>query len=262
MKHYSLDEILRLIENGDKFEGLCFEAGMHLKINEYKSKIAIAIGGGSNFSEDLEPKAKVMSFDRWQYEDAYTDYFIKDGNLSLLALDSKFEYDLNKNVKDSFYDKVGDKEAWNEDVSDEEKEKSFAKHRNFYLVLDAIINKLEEKHSKINLYSFHSFNYKNTNENLPLFDLGTKFLDKDKVEEEYDRIYNLLKTVSDREAERVEENRVSKGDGYFYEYLKDKHPKVNAFSINIKKVFCNEEDGEVYGDKMVEIKEVINNIID
>ncbi len=261
MKHYSLDEILRLIENGDRFEGLCFEAGMHLKINDYKSKIAIAIGGGSNFSEDLETKAKVMSFDRWQYEDAYTDYFIKDGNLSLLALDSKFEYDLNKPVKESFYDKVGDKEAWVEEVTEEEKERSFAKHRNFYLVLDAIINKLEEKHSKINLYSFHSFNYKNTNENLPLFNIGTKFLDKSKVEGEYERVYNLLKITSDSEGERVEENSISEGDGHFYQYLKDKHPKVNTFSIHIKKVFCNEEDGEVYGEKMVEIKDLVNKII-
>lgn len=262
MKHYSLDEILKLIENGEKFEGLCFEAGMHLKINDYKSKVAIAIGGGSNFSEDLEPKAKVMSFDRWQYEDAYTDYFIKDGDLSILALDSKFEYDLNKSVKDSFYEKVGNKEAWNEAVTESEKEKSFAKHRNFYLVLDAIISKLEEKHSKINFYSFHSFNHKNTNENLPLFNLGTKYLDKERVEDEYERVLTLLKSVSDREEERVEENLISSGDGYFYQYLKDKHPRINTFSIDIKKIFCNEEDGDVYGDKMVEIKDLVNNIID
>ena len=60
------------------------------------------------------------------------------------------------------------------------KEKSLQKHFNFYKVIHALINKLEEIHGKVIVYDMHSYNWRRWSREVPTFNLGAGNVNMDK----------------------------------------------------------------------------------
>src|SRR5690606_10040508 len=72
------------------------------------------------------------------------------------------------------------KPVWHKNLTKKEKEISLAKHTNFYLVVEALIAKLEDLFKACVVYDIHSYNYKRHDRNVPVFNVGTENIDNKK----------------------------------------------------------------------------------
>ena len=91
----SISHIIKKIKNGEIFEAVPIDYSFHLKIRDYIPYICAAIHAGHNFRNNLKDKVIHSEYERWYEEDPHTDTFISSMPLTIVGLDSRFEYDLN-----------------------------------------------------------------------------------------------------------------------------------------------------------------------
>lgn len=248
MIRLSLQEVLRKIDLTETFEAQCDEAGFKIKVSSYAPIIATAIHAGSGFREELSAKTALSTFERWQEEDPCTDNFIDGLPVTITALDSRYEYDLNRSQETCIYDDAWGKMVWNTPLTSEERETSLTKHRNFYVLIDHLVRKLEGIFREVFIFDLHSYNYqrKDSPEGLPLFNLGSFYL-KDSFREKTDFVMDSLKNISlDHFENNSGENLIFQGKGYLAEFVSSKFENTAVFPIEVKKVYCNENSGIYY----------------
>jgi hypothetical protein len=107
----SIDGIIKKIRSEEPFEAVPIDHSFHLKIRDYTPFISAAIHAGHKFRNNLINKVLHNDYERWYEEDPHTDTFISSMPLTIVGLDSRFEYDLNRDPENCVYI-----EAWGEPV--------------------------------------------------------------------------------------------------------------------------------------------------
>jgi hypothetical protein len=145
LESLSIKEIIRKINNYETFEAISDDKSFHLKIREYIPFVSAAIHAGSQLRKNLKDKIIHNDYERWYEEDPHTDTFISSMPLTIVGLDSRFEYDLNRNPENCIYKDAWGKKVWKKQLTKSLIKESLQKYTDFYRVIDALITVLEKK---------------------------------------------------------------------------------------------------------------------
>jgi uncharacterized protein (TIGR02421 family) len=259
----TINEIIKAIKSGKTFKATADDKSFSIKIDRYVPYVCTAIHDGSNIRTGLSSKIALNDYERWYEEDPHTADFIASMPITLIANDSRYEYELNR--KKPVYEEAWGKKVWKKPLSQKELKISAQKHENYYRVTHALIEKLESNFGASLVYDVHSYNYKRWDRNVPVFNIGVEKVDNKR----YGKYINNWK----EELEKIELkgihvnaeiNDVFFGRGYNLEYITENFKNTLVLATEISKIYCDEETGEIYPQVIKNIqarfkKAILNN---
>jgi uncharacterized protein (TIGR02421 family) len=243
MVKYSTTEIIQLIRAEKTFSGVHQSGGFQVKIDRYVPYLCAAIHHGHQFRDSLKPLTRLTEKERWEEEDPETGTFISVFPIALIALDSRYEYDLNRIPKEAIYDVAWNKKVWHERLSKTERKRSLQKYNAFYKVLKAIIKTLEKKFNGFLVFDVHSYNPERLlaqGRSAPTFNIGTSQIDHSKYGKIIDRWAHELSQVQLNGGKTlVRENDVFVGNGHFLTTINSWTSNTLVLCTEIKKDYVD-----------------------
>jgi len=251
MQRLSEDAIIKKIENREKFTATIDSGAFTLKIEKYEPALSAAIHNGGNLRSELVDNCLLSQAERYYEEDPFTGSFIEQQAITLIAHDSRYEYDLNRKSSECVYETAWGKDVWITPLSDEAISASKEKHAQFYRIVSAVVEALAEDFGQCIVYDNHSYNYRRHERNdLPVFNLGTTSIKSDSWRPVIDAWLNSLQNMSvDGVQVTAAENDIFYGKGYLAAHCHGLYDNVMVLATESKKVFMNELTGEA--DKVV-----------
>jgi uncharacterized protein (TIGR02421 family) len=262
MQQLSINEIIRNIRDEKIFEATTSDGSFRIKINRYVPYCCTAIHHGAALRKSLKEKIALDDFDRWYEEDPHTGDFIESMPITLIGLDSRYEYDLNRKPEECVFDIAWGKKVWKSTLSPKERQLSVTKHANYYKVTHALIEKLEGLFGGSVVYDIHSYNHMRWDRNVPLFNIGCESIDLKKFGKCIDHWNNELSDISLTGIEsKAAINDVFYGRGYNLEYINTNFKNTLVLATEIKKVYCNELTGADYPKVIKELQQKLKQAI-
>ncbi len=251
MNTLSENTIIEKIRQREIFTATIDTGGFTLKIDKYQPTFSAAIHDGGNLRPELVENCLLSQPERYYEEDPYTGSFVAQHPITLIAHDSRYEYDLNRSTDICVYETAWGKEIWKQPLSAESIATSKEKHAQFYRVVGAITDALTEDFGQCIVYDNHSYNYRrHERTDLPVFNLGTSTVKSDSWRPVIDAWLEALKNMPVEGVEiTAAENDIFYGKGYLAGYCHEKYDNVLVLATESKKVFMNELTGEA--DKVV-----------
>jgi uncharacterized protein (TIGR02421 family) len=255
MRKLSVGAICSKIENGEVFSAITPDLAFAIEIDKYVPFVCTAIHNGSNLARDLKSKINLSRQERWYEEDPCTGSFISSLPIRMTGFDSRYEYDLNRPPGRCVYNIAWGKRVWKSPLSEKQKNRALHKHGNFYRVLDALMLRLTKEYQTIIVFDIHAYNWQRIEpSDPPVFNIGTHFI-KDlgkPLIEHWQK--NLGEVRLPRLAIGVEKDAVFYGKGYLAKYISGKHKRAVVLPTEIKKVYCNEENGDEYPEVILALR--------
>lgn len=248
MLRLSIPEMIKRIEQGVPFEAVARDNSFTIRISKYVPYVCTAIHDGHAFRDELKLKSLLSEYERWYEEDPFTGEFISSMPIVLTGLDSRFEYDLNREPSTAVYDTAWGKKVWKKPLTKAEKQRSLKKHENYYKVTHALISKLEDLFDACVVYDMHSYNYKRWDRVVPVFNIGTSEIDNKRFgataeawREELAQIElpNGIENISAI-------NDTFYGKGYNLAYITKNFQNTLVLATEVSKIYCDELTGEPY----------------
>jgi N-formylglutamate deformylase len=238
--------ILEKIKNREIFTATIDSAAFTLNIKKYEPAMSAAIHNGGDMRAELVDNCLLSEAERYYEEDPYTGSFIAQQAITLIAHDSRYEYDLNRKTDECVYETAWGKDCWKQPLSDEAIALSKEKHAQFYRIVSAIVEALVEDFGQCLVYDNHSYNYRrHERTDLPVFNLGTTSVKSEKWRPVIDRWLAILKKMQvDGVDVTAEENDIFYGKGFLAGYCHGKYDNVLVLATESKKVFMDELSGE------------------
>ena len=257
LKSYSLEEIKnRLRRNELPFSGKTILESAEFHFLEQSNYAGVTLHAASRIRPQLLNNIAVSKKERFYDEDPFTEQFIRNFPIKIIALDSRFEYDLNRNRDSCIYKKYKKKwnlKIWNDLPSDAEKQISYLKFDEFYGLMDIVNEFIVKNHKYAFLFDMHSFCYQRHEkklwykDELPEINIGTKASNRKFFKPAIEQFRNnISKTVIDKHKIRVAENEIFKG-GYLSRRTGKKHyNRILTFALEYKKIFMDELSGKLF----------------
>ena len=104
MLKLSLLEIIQRIEREETFHAVLEDYSFSIKIDDYVPYVCAAVHNGHHFSKDLWKNCWHTENERLYEEDPHTGQMISGLPITLIAHDSRFEYDLNIAPETAIYE--------------------------------------------------------------------------------------------------------------------------------------------------------------
>ena len=227
---------------------------------------ATAIHASSRIRDKLYPKLKISPEDRLREEDPGTEKFLESFPIQVIAADSRYEYDINREESRAIYDIAWGVEVWEESPNETEKKISLAKHAEFHRLMDIIARYLIRLKGYGIIFDYHSFNYRRTPgepDTKPDINIGTGPVNRGRFGDKIDNFISHLKdiTVNGRHL-RVAENEIFSG-GYLSRRLSSGYyDNILVLAIEFKKIYTDEWTGEIFGPVLEELVEKFNRAVD
>ncbi|GMT39834.1 MAG: hypothetical protein IEMM0001_0569 [bacterium] len=98
MKRISEQAIIEKIKQREIFSATIEGGAFSLKIKKYEPALCAAIHNGGNLRSDIKRYCLLSQKERYYEEDPFTGSFIEQQAITLIAHDSRYEYDLNRNL--------------------------------------------------------------------------------------------------------------------------------------------------------------------
>ena len=271
-KKYALDDIKDMLFK-EKFpcSGLTELGSARFVFNEAAPFAGTALHAGSLIREDLQDALAVSEADRLREEDPATEQFIKELPIQVIALDSRFEYDVNRSEEKAIPltpDMAWGLEVWNRDLSAAEKEFTLNKYHEFHSLMDIISDYLVSTTEKAYIFDMHSYCYQR-DQNLPWYEngkpeinLGTEAINKEVFGQEISMLLEQFGQISvEGRKIRAAENEVFRG-GFLARKLCARHyNNLAVFAVEFKKIFMDEWSGEIYAPVIDEIKGQVSAVL-
>ena len=253
---------IKAIHESQLFHAIVGEA-FEIKIENYGFFICTTIHNGHQLRGVLVENCVLTSDERFFEEDPYTGEMIASMPITMIGLDSRYEYDLNRDSDSCIYDEAWGKQVWLKPLTDSQKKISVDKHQLFYRVLGEIIKKVEELHGNCLVYDIHSYNYLRMDhcEIPPTFNIGTEQLDTQRwgqVIKHWNK--NLAKIDLPNIDTRSAVDEVFFGRGYLATFVKSKYKNTLVLPTEVKKVFMSEETGELYSLVLNDLKAAFKEV--
>ena len=177
----SEQEIISKINKRECFSATITSGAFTVKIEEYLPAMSAAIHNGDQLRAELLQNCLLTKAQRYYEEDPYTGSFISEQAITLIAHDSRYEYDLNRNTDECVYETAWGVDVWKEPLCVETIAQSQAKHAQFYRIVAAIVEALQADFGQCIVYDNHSYNFKrHERQDLPVINLGTTSVKSDK----------------------------------------------------------------------------------
>jgi uncharacterized protein (TIGR02421 family) len=261
MLNLSEKSCLKAIRKGDHFHGIV-ENTFEIKIEDYGFFICTAIHDGHHLREELAGNCLLTDGERLYEEDPYTGEMISAMPITLIALDSRYEYDLNRESDNSVYEEAWGRPVWKSPLSSSEKASSLSKHALFYRVLKALIKKIESLHGNCLVYDVHSYNHLRIEIPTPTFNIGTEQLNTrvwGKVIKHWNKSLATIQLPNIETRSAIDE--VFFGRGYLASFTNKHFKKTLVLPTEIKKVFMDENTGEQYPLVLNDLKSALKEVI-
>jgi len=259
----TISEIIKAIKSGKTFKATSDDKSFSIKIDRYVPYVCTAIHDGSNVRTELLGKIALDEYERWYEEDPHTADFIASMPITLVAHDSRYEYELNR--KQPVYEEAWGKKVWKKPLSKKELKISAQKHENYYKVTHALIEKLEGEFGASLVYDVHSYNHKRWDRKVPVFNIGAEKIDNKKYAKYINNWKSELENIELKGVDvKAEINDVFFGRGYNLEYITKNFKNTLVLATEISKIYCDEETGEIYPQIIKNIqarfkKAILNN---
>jgi hypothetical protein len=238
----SVDQIIAKIKNEETFHAVSSDYSFTLKIDEYVHYACGAVHDGHQFRRELWDNCMHTEYDRWYEEDPATKEMVKSHPIVIAGMDSRFEYDLNRAPDSAVYDDAWGKKLWRQSLPAKMKERSLAKHYNFYKVVHALISKLEEKFGVCIVYDMHSYNWQRWEREVPTWNLGTSNVDNDRFGDCIETWRGILEQTPFPSGipRTAKINDTFQGNGYFLKFITQKFSNTLVLATEIAKIYCDE----------------------
>jgi uncharacterized protein (TIGR02421 family) len=247
MQKLSEQQILQNIKDGDCFECEITDGSFALKIDSYVPTVCVAPHAGHRMRGKLISNCLLSEEERLYEEDPYTDQFVQAMPITLIARDSRYEYDLNRPIANCIYKRAWGKTVWDKKLSLKERQVSVGKHQAFYRVLNTLIEELEQRFGATLILDIHSYNFQRREEAMPTFNIGTEQIDEDRWRGVIDYALRRLARIElPNLPVDAAENRAFFGRGYLVAHINSHFQNSLVLPVEIKKVFMNEASGEPY----------------
>ncbi|MDH3326656.1 MAG: flavohemoglobin expression-modulating QEGLA motif protein [Gammaproteobacteria bacterium] len=248
MQTLSEDEIIAAISTGEIFEAELPDGAFVLRIREYVPYVCSAIHAGRELNSLLKKKCLINEADRLQEEDPYTDEMIDSFPITLVARDSRYEYDLNRPPESCIYESAWGHYVWKSPLTASQRDASLTKHARYYRILKALLSALEARFGAVMLVDVHSYNWQTRKyKDAPVFNIGTSQVDVRRWRNTLTVIEKKLSRISlPNLTMTVERNTVFQGRGYQAAFVREFFSNTLIIPLEIKKIFMDEENGEVF----------------
>jgi len=256
LQKLSIERIIKNIKAGITFDAVADDYSFTLKIENYTHYVCAAVHDGHQFRKELWDNCLHSAYESWYEDDPATKEMISTQPIVIAGLDSRFEYDLNREPEIAIYDDAWGKQLWKEPLTSEMKEKSMAKHHTFYQVVDTLIQKLESMHKVCIVYDMHSFNWKRWSREVPTWNLGTKNIDQERFEDTIEAWRMSLSEIKlpNSIKSKAAINDTFYGNGYFLKYITSSFKNTLVLATEIAKIYCDENEQVLYPDVIACIK--------
>jgi uncharacterized protein (TIGR02421 family) len=262
MQTLSESRILALIEQEKTFECMLEDGSLTLKIDEYVPTLCTAIHNGHMLRAELAGLCLLSTDERRYEEDPYTADLISSMPITLVAADSRYEYDLNRPLAQCVYQKAWGRKVWKRRPTEVQASRSHDKHRGFYRILDALVGKLQKKFRGCIVFDVHSYNYRRLGGAGPTFNLGTEQIDMERWGSVVQRFRKQLGGMSlPNLSVQASLNEVFYGRGYLIAHVNATFENTLVVPLEVKKVFMDEDSGELFPLVLDELKDGIKHAI-
>lgn len=256
MQKLSIEDIISKIEAEELFHAVSSDYSFTIKIGDYVPYVCAAVHNGHQFRKELWRKYKHSEHDRWYEEDPMTKNMIKSHPIVISGLDSRFEYDLNRDPENAVYEDAWGKELWKVPLTEDEKSKSLEKHQNFYKVVFALIKTLELKFGCCIVYDMHSYNWKRWDREVPTWNLGTSNIDNERYKyaiEEWRKQLSKIKLPNGIPT-TAKINDTFQGNGYFLKFITNNFNSTLVLATEVSKIYCDEQSQIIYPEVVSAIR--------
>lgn len=240
------DAIIEKIRQRVIFTATIDTGAFTLKIGKYEPALSAAIHNGGNLHPQLVDNCLLSKAERYYEEDPFTGSFIEQQPITLVAHDSRYEYDLNRNTSECVYETAWGKEIWKNPLTEEVISASKEKHAQFYRIVSVLVEALAEDFGQCIVYDNHSYNYRrHDRDDLPVFNLGTTSVKSDSWRPVIDTWLKALQNMSVEDVcVTAAENDIFYGKGHLAGHCHGLYDNVLVLATETKKVFMNELTGE------------------
>jgi hypothetical protein len=262
MQTLQLNEIIARIESGMTFDAICTDGSFRIIARAYVPYVATAIHAGHHLRESLAQKCLLNPLERKFEEDPYTEDMILGLPIVLYGLDSRYEYDLNRNPDHAVYDKAWGKDVWKPALTEEERDESLRKHMNYYKVFTTMVQKLESLYGICIVFDMHSYNHERLGSDTPLFNIGTENVDTARFGDyiaQWQRELSLIDLGIVKTQCNIDD--VFKGRGYQAVFIREHHPNTLIFPTEVKKVYQHPENSEPYPEIIEKLSRQLSTAI-
>lgn len=255
--------IIEKIKQRECFEATIETGAFSIKIDRYEPAMCAAIHNGGNLRTSLVDNCLLTQAERYYEEDPYTGSFIEQQPITLIAHDSRYEYDLNRNHDECVYETAWGKEIWKKPLSAEEIAISKEKHAQYFRVVSAIVETLAKDFGFCVVYDMHSYNYRrHERTDLPVFNLGTTSVKSEKWRPIIDAWLVALKSMKvDGIEVTAAENDIFYGKGNLAAHCHGLYDDVLVLATEVKKVFMDELSGEADTTVLPSMQKVFNQTV-
>jgi N-formylglutamate amidohydrolase len=262
-------EFKKNIADKKPFEGVSPLETAYIKIQSYEPIVGLAIHAGHRVREELQSKMAITEEERLYEEDAGVDQFIQDFPIQMIGLDSRYEYDVNRNLDCAVYLKpfqCWGKRVWITPPTKEELQISHQKWEEFHEMLQFLVGEISNSHGKTFVLDMHSYNYQRPNptrkpELFPDFNLAVSPQDHSKHRNALDALTQELKKIElQNGTPTVKENDIFKKDGAVATKLEELYPHCLITPVEIKKVYMNEKTGELNKNMINQLRKMFLSI--
>ena len=263
MQKLSLSEITENIRNGKAFEAVSDDYSFTIKIEKFVPYICGAVHDGHQFRKSLWENCLHTEYERWYEEDPCTKKMVKSHPIVIAGLDSRFEYDLNRDPESAIYDDAWGKKLWKAPLSEKERKQSLEKHSAFYNVLHTLLQHIEKIHGKAIVFDMHSYNWKRWDREVPTWNLGTSNVDSARFGSVIESWRKKLGTIDlpngIESSSKIHDT--FQGKGYFLKYITENFRNTLVLATEIAKVYCNEESGVIFPEVVHAVEQQLTELI-
>ncbi len=263
MQTLSEDVIVEKIRQREIFTATIDTGAFTLKIEKYEPALSAAIHNGGNLRQELVDNCLLSQAERYYEEDPFTGSFIEQQPITLIAQDSRYEYDLNRMTDECVYETAWGKEIWKEPLSVETIAASKEKHAQFYRIVSALVEALAEDFGQCIVYDNHSYNYRrHERDDLPVFNLGTTSVKSASWRPVIDAWLKALQEMSVDDVDvTAAENDIFYGKGYLAGHCHGLYDNVLVLATETKKVFMDELTGEEEKHVLPSLQKIYNQTV-
>ncbi len=259
MLRLSIQDIVKKIQREETFEAVAEDYSFTIKIEAYVHYVCGAVHDGHQFRSELWENCIHTDYERWFEEDPATKEMIQSHPIVIAGLDSRFEYDLNRAPDHAIYTDAWGKKLWNKSLEKHVKDKSLDKHHNFYKVVQALLDKLEEKFKVCVVYDMHSYNWKRWDREVPTWNLGASNVNADRFGGDIELWRSMLEqmTLPNDIVSTSKINDTFQGNGYFLKYITEHFKNTLVLATEVKKIYCDELNQIVYPEVVKAIAQAL-----
>lgn len=263
----SWEELQTRFEGQESFEALSPLATCLIRVREFKPLIANVSHAGHRVREEIQAKMLIEESQRLVEEDVGVDLFLDSFPIQIIALDSRYEYDVNRPRERAVYLKPFQswgKRVWQQPPTKEELAFSLEKYDEFHDVVEFVVSFMQKVFGSTLVFDLHSYNHQrpsSAGKSTPSFDLV--LLDEDRKAHQATIAFlkTQLQAIQTPEGlATVQENAIFEKDGAVAERLRPFLPKVLTLPIEIKKFYVDERTGEVFPEVVRSLQASLNEI--